>query len=85
MITKEITAEKIASYLHHEISLPELVDWAENAIMEGEFPDADAAILAQVIGRLGVADVKAFGLAWDDCADMLKKLGYAAKVEVVRS
>jgi hypothetical protein len=36
-----------------------------------------------VISRLGVADVRAFGLAWEDCEDLLKKLGYAARVEVV--
>jgi len=34
-ITKQIVASKIAAYLRHEISLAELVDWAEDAMMEG--------------------------------------------------
>ena len=34
-ITKQTIAEKIAAYFHHEITLSQLVDWAENAMMEG--------------------------------------------------
>ena len=36
MITKHPVAEKIASYLGHDISLEELVSWAEGEIMDGE-------------------------------------------------
>ena len=35
-----------------------------------------------VVRRLGLADVRAFGLAWDDCEQLLARLGYKAKVEV---
>lgn len=51
--------------------------------MEQELEPADAALLADVIARLGVADVRAFGLTWDDCESLLHKLGYASRVEVV--
>ncbi len=34
-ITKQIISDQIAAYLHHEITLPQLVDWAENAMMDG--------------------------------------------------
>ena len=34
-ITKQTAAAKIAAYLHHEITLAELVAWAEEAVMEG--------------------------------------------------
>ena len=34
--TKQTVAEKIASYLRHDISLADLVSWAEDAMMEGE-------------------------------------------------
>jgi hypothetical protein len=34
-ITKQIVAHKIAAYLRHDISLAELVDWTEKAMMEG--------------------------------------------------
>jgi hypothetical protein len=82
-ITKQTVADKIAAYLHHEITLAQLVDWAERAVMDGELAETDAKILADVIARLGVADVRAFGLAWEDCEVLLRKLGFSPRVEVV--
>ena len=43
MITKQDVAEKIAAWLRHEITQEQLVAWAEEAIDEGDFPDADAS------------------------------------------
>jgi cobyrinic acid a,c-diamide synthase len=82
-ITKQVVAGQIAAYLHHEMTLAQLVDWAERALMDGEFAEPDAVALSQVVARLGVADVRAFGLAWDDCEELLRKLGFAPRVEVV--
>ena len=82
-ITKQTVADKIAAYLHHEIALAQLVDWSENALLDGEFAERDAKILSSVIARLGVADVRAFGLAWEDCEELLHKLGFAPRVEVI--
>ena len=83
MITKQTVAGQIAAYLHHETTLAQLVDWSERALMEGEFDEHDAATLSQVVARLGVADMRAFGLAWDDCEELLRKLGFAPRVDVV--
>jgi len=82
-VTKQIVADKIAAYLHHRITLAQLVDWAENALMEGEFAEQDAAALAAVVSRLGVADVRAFGLTWADCEQLLGQLGFSARIEIV--
>jgi len=82
-ITKQTVADKIAAYLHHEIGLAQLVDWAERAIMDGEFEEGSASVLSAVIARLGVADVRAFGLAWEDCEQLLRQLGYSPRVEIV--
>jgi len=82
-ITKQTVANQIAAYLHHELTLAQLVDWAENAMMDGELADRDAKTLSSVIGRLGVADVRAFGLVWDDCEELLHLLGFSPRVEVV--
>ena len=82
-ITKQTVAERIAAYLRHEMSLAQLVDWAERALMEGQLEEHNASILSAVIGRLGVADVRAFGLAWEDCEQLLRELGYAPRVEIV--
>ena len=82
-ITKQTVADKIAAYLHHEITLAQLVEWAERALMDGELAEPDASTISAVIARLGVADVRAFGLAWDDCEQLLHQLGFSPRVEVV--
>ena len=84
-ITKQAVADRIAAYLHHRITLAQLVDWAENALMEGELEEKDAAAISAVVARLGVADVRAFGLAWDDCEELLGQLGFSARIEIVTS
>ena len=83
LITKQTVAAKIAAYLRHDISLPQLVDWAERALMEGEFAQADVSALSKVVARIGVADVRAFGLTWEDCEQLLSTVGFSARVEIV--
>jgi hypothetical protein len=82
-ITKQIVAGQIAAYLHHEITLAQLVDWTETVLMDGELAETEAGVLAAVLARLGVADVRTFGLAWDDCEELLHQLGFSSRVEVV--
>jgi len=83
LITKTIVADKIAAYLHHDITLAQLVDWAERAMMEDEFDDIGLSAIRSAVSRLGVADVRAFGLTWDDCEELLRELGFAARVNIV--
>ncbi|MEX0702105.1 MAG: hypothetical protein WD069_08410 [Planctomycetales bacterium] len=63
--------------------MEELVDWAEHALMEDEFDEAEMDALRTAVARLGVADVRAFGLTWEDCEETLRQLGYTARVEIV--
>jgi hypothetical protein len=81
-VTRQIVADKIAAYLRHGITQAELVDWAENALMEGEFAEEDAATISRGVSRLGVADVRAFGLTWRDCEQLLSELGFSARIEI---
>jgi hypothetical protein len=81
-ITRQIAAEQITGYLHGKISQAEPVDWAERAMMDAEFDEADTEVLSDIIGRLGLADVAEFGLRWQDCEEFLRPLGYRAKVIV---
>jgi hypothetical protein len=76
MITKDVVSQKIYGYLNHSISIEELVDWAENALMEEAVEDKDAEVISDALARLGVADVKNFGLLWEDCEQLLQQLGY---------
>jgi cobyrinic acid a,c-diamide synthase len=82
-LTRKAVAHKLAAYLHHEISLDELVAWANAAMMEDDFEEADYDAIRDAVARLGLADVQAFGLTWEDCARILKQLGYNARVEIV--
>jgi hypothetical protein len=82
-ITREIVAHKLAAYLHHEISLADLVEWAQMAMMEGEFEDVDYDAIRDAVARLGLADVRAFGLTWEDCEAILKRLGYDTRIEII--
>jgi hypothetical protein len=50
--------------------------------MHETFVEPDAADLAAIIGRLGAADVRSFGLTWEDCEQLLKRLGYTAHVDI---
>ena len=82
-LTCEAVARKLATYLHQEIFLDELVAWANVAMMEADFEEAYYDAIRDVVARLGLADVQAFGLTWEDCASILKQLAYDARVEIV--
>jgi len=38
--------------------------------------------IRNILGHLGLADVREFGLSWDDCYDYLSQLGYQVKVTI---
>ncbi len=83
MITREILASRLTGYLKREISLAELVDWAERAMMDEDFEKGAFEVVRDITSRLGLADVRAFGLTWEDCKQYLSRLGYRAEVEVI--
>ncbi len=75
-ITRDILADHLKSYLNGQIALKSLVSWAEDAMFEGEFEDCDFDLIREIVAKLGVADVAAFGLTWEDARSMLESLGY---------
>lgn len=81
-IIRQTVADKIADYLHGKVTQAELVDWAEQAMMDADFDEADTEVLTEIVGRLGLADVAEFGLRWQDCEEFLRRLGYRATVKV---
>lgn len=82
VVTRQVVAEKISAYLQGREGLDEIVSWAEDAMREGEFEESNFPEIRDVVARLGVADVAAFGLTWEDAREMLARLGYSARVEV---
>ncbi len=83
MITRDIVRDHILSYLNQQMTLPQLVDWAEAAVFEEDFELKDTELLMEVVGRLGVADVEHFNLAWEDYYRLLSQLGYHVQVMAV--
>jgi len=82
MITRQTVAFQIRSYLNREITLAALVDWAEDAVFEGDLEESDTELLTDILARLGVADVESFELSWTDITDMFDKLGFRAIVTI---
>ena len=82
-VTRVSVAQHLGDYLRGTLPIAALVDWAELAMCEGDFDESEAALLADVVARIGVADVRSFGLTWEDCRDMLRSLGLSARVDLV--
>ncbi len=80
MVTRTVVQQKILDYLNRHITLAALVDWAEDAMMDGEFEERDADLLTEIIARLGLVDVQEFGLSCDECYEFLARLGYQVRV-----
>ncbi len=77
-----MVAQKLTDHLQHHISQEELVGWAESAMMEADFAEGDFETLREIVSRLGLADVRAFGMSWEDCEEFLARLGYRVNVMV---
>ncbi len=49
---------------------------------EEEWEQGHLEEVHDVISHLGLADVRAFGLTWRDCEEMLERLGYRVNIEI---
>ena len=55
------------------------MDWAERQVMDADF---ESAAVRDAVARLGLGDVRSFGLTWEDCQRLLSELGFEAHVEI---
>jgi len=85
MITRDTVASQLRDYLQRRTTRAALVDWAERAMIEAEFDEHDFDTIRDITSRLGLADVREFGLNWEDCEGFLSRLGYKTKVDVVQA
>jgi len=79
-VTRQMVADQLSAYLRRQQTLEKLVDWSERQMMDGEF---ESTTVRDAVAKLGLADVRAFGLTWDDCQQLLGDLGFAADVQIV--
>lgn len=85
LITKKSLADMLIKYINRQIDLASLVNWSEDAMREADFENSSFEIIRDIIAHIGLADVKEFGLTWDDCYEYLHKLGYNVKVELMEA
>jgi hypothetical protein len=81
VITRQTVSTKLFNYLNQQITLVELVDWAENSFIDSTLvPDSDVDLLNDILGYLAAADRPQFPLTWERCADFMTRLGVSVKV-----
>lgn len=76
IVTREILANNILFYLKHEMTLAQLVDWAEKSIMDADYEEKYFEVIDSIIVSIGAADAQGFEHSYSDYELYLKKLGY---------
>lgn len=82
-VTRHEVAEKIGDYLQHRITQERLVNWAENAQLEGGYEESYFDAINEALTKIGVANVENYELTWEDYEHLLQQLGYSVKVQLV--
>lgn len=80
IVTRHTVADRLKAYVQGDQSLAELVAWAEEIMAEGDIDPADIDLVRDLVARLGLGDVEAFGLTWEEIRTMLTQLGYRPHV-----
>lgn len=80
MITRQTVRNQILAHLNHDITLAQLVDWAETAMIDAELEEKYDKLIFDMLARLGAADIEHFELSWEDYYSMLSQLGYKPQV-----
>ena len=83
LVTRKTLVDMLLRYINRTINLLNLINWAEEMIREADFEDESFELISDILARIGLADVREFGLTWDDCYDYLHRLGYDVKVELL--
>ena len=83
VITRQTVSNKLLAYLNQEMSLAELVNWAENTFIDDVLePQEDVAVLNDILSYLAAADTAQFPLTWDMCSQFLEALGMTVQIVV---
>lgn len=54
-------------------------------MIEADFEKQDSEMPVEIVSRIGLADVRAFGITWEDCEDLLSRLGYRVSIKVLET
>lgn len=76
MITREVVGEAIAAYLNKDITLEQLVNWAEHTLVYGGFgPAEDVDIILDVVTYLASSGSPFCPLGSQECNRFMQHLG----------
>lgn len=81
VITLDSVFEKLREYMNRSITVDELADWALNAILVYEFEGKNYEAIRNILCRLGLANIKSYGITWDDCKNYFSILGYKVNIQ----
>ncbi|MBX3082127.1 MAG: hypothetical protein KF716_10885 [Anaerolineae bacterium] len=83
MTTRHLVLDYINRYLNGQITLAQLVEWAETTLIEPAIPDnEDADVIMDVLSYLGAADTRGFPLTWGLLTEFIERLGGTVRVKV---
>lgn len=86
IITRQTVRDRLLAYLNRNLSLAQLVDWAENTFIEDVLePAEEVEMLNDIIAYLAAADTPQFPLTWEICAAFLARLGVQVQVIATES
>jgi hypothetical protein len=83
MTTKKECARKIAGYLASELTHDELVQWADSALVEEDFPETESQTLLGVLADLSSSRLNSFVSQIGDYHALLHELGFRMEPHLV--
>jgi hypothetical protein len=83
MTAKVDCATKIAAYLAGEVSHDELVQWADTALVEEEFPAEEGRALLAVLSQLSASRAPGFLFRVEEYQELLRELGFRLETRLV--
>jgi hypoxanthine phosphoribosyltransferase len=72
--------KRINAYLNREISLSQLIAWAEETLAAGDLSPDDESVLYDLVESAGRPDSEAFGLTIEEWSELLGRLGQELRV-----
>ena len=83
MISQSLISQKILDHLNSKLSQDELVQWAENALVEVTESNSDLVneeMLLDILAYIGAGDSPGFPLSWTVLSGFLESMGTKVRV-----
>jgi hypoxanthine phosphoribosyltransferase len=82
VLARNAIVRRLNNYLNQDIDLTQLVAWARDTLVENDLAKEDESVLYDLVARAGEPGSASFGLAIEDCAEFLRRLGHELRVSI---